>query len=140
VEFSAFSPSLEYDGANTGQQKCSACTKARQKAHGAPIQCTKGRCPKAFHVTCAKEGEASGIVFNILREVEKEVVLVDPNPTTNPASTQSAESGDAMQVDSNGNLLVPDSLAGLHVLKIIKKVEAQVLCSQHNPVWCLRSP
>jgi hypothetical protein len=84
---------------------------------------------------CAKDGEASGIVFNILKEVEKEVVLIDPSPTSNPASTTNAENGDAMLVDVDGKPAVPDSLAGPQVLKIIKKVEAQVLCSQHNPVW-----
>ncbi|OSD00357.1 hypothetical protein PYCCODRAFT_1437481 [Trametes coccinea BRFM310] len=57
--------------------KCTACTKTRHRAHGAPIQCTKGKCPKAFHVSCARDGVASGIVFTVLREVEKEVVLLD---------------------------------------------------------------
>ncbi|KAL1942341.1 hypothetical protein VTO73DRAFT_6405 [Trametes versicolor] len=71
--------------------RCTACTKTRHRAHGAPIQCTKGKCPKAFHVSCAREGHSSGIVFKVLREVEKEVVLLDgqapaPAPTPAPAS------------------------------------------------------
>ncbi|KAI0696985.1 hypothetical protein C8T65DRAFT_662929 [Cerioporus squamosus] len=57
--------------------KCTACTKTKNRVHGAPIQCTKGKCPKAFHVSCAREGHASGIVYKVVREVEKEVVLLD---------------------------------------------------------------
>ncbi len=99
-------------------QKCSACTKSRPKAHGAPIQCTKGKCPKAFHVSCARDGNDQHIIFEVLREVEKEVVLLDP------------ASSDQMQVDSVTGLPMDDS----QVLKVIKKVEVQVLCTQHNPV------
>ncbi|KAI0667355.1 hypothetical protein C8Q78DRAFT_1147524 [Trametes maxima] len=62
--------------------KCTACTRTRHRAHGAPIQCTKGKCPKAFHVSCAREGHTNGIVFKVLREVEKEVVLLDNKPHT----------------------------------------------------------
>ncbi|KAI0631611.1 hypothetical protein C8Q77DRAFT_1159385 [Trametes polyzona] len=73
--------------------KCTACTKTRHRAHGAPIQCTKGKCPKAFHVSCARDGHASGIVFKVLREVEKEVVLLDGNqaPAATPAPTPASE-------------------------------------------------
>ncbi|KAK0200413.1 jumonji superfamily protein [Desarmillaria ectypa] len=101
--------------------KCSACTKSRPKAHGAPIQCTKGKCPKAFHVSCARDGKDQNIIFEVLRDVEKEVVLLGPNgPET---------SSDRMQVDSVTGLSIDDS----QVLKVIKKVEVQVLCTQHNP-------
>ncbi|KAK7438038.1 hypothetical protein VKT23_018205 [Stygiomarasmius scandens] len=91
--------------------KCTACTKSRPKAHGAPIQCTKGKCPKAFHISCARDSKDS-ILFEIIREVEKEVVLLDTN--------SALDDPDGMQVDE--------------VLKIIKKLEVQVLCSQHNPL------
>ncbi|KAK0447453.1 JmjC domain, hydroxylase-domain-containing protein [Desarmillaria tabescens] len=93
--------------------KCSACTKSRPRAHGAPIQCTKGKCPKAFHY--------QHIIFETLREVEKEVVLLDSN---DPGT-----SSDQMQVDSVTGLPTDDS----RVLKVIKKVEVRVLCTQHNP-------
>lgn len=57
--------------------------------HGAPIQCTKGRCSKAFHVSCARDGQASGIVFRVIQEVEKDVIILDhhvgaPSPPPPP--------------------------------------------------------
>ncbi|KAJ7159925.1 JmjC domain, hydroxylase-domain-containing protein [Mycena crocata] len=100
--------------------KCSApaCTRARAKAHGALIQCAKGKCPKAFHIGCARAGEAAGtgIAYCVVREVEKEVVLLEP---VDPAS-----------VDPSGAAPEPN----LRVLKVIKKEEVEALCPQHNPV------
>ncbi|KAF9472723.1 hypothetical protein BDN70DRAFT_818235 [Pholiota conissans] len=105
--------------------KCSACTKSRLKAHGAPVQCTKGKCPKAFHVNCARDGHALGIVFAVVRDVEKEVVLLDPSPS-------STHTG----IDYRDHAAAQSSMAGFgssRVLKIIKKLEVQILCTQHNP-------
>ncbi|KAH8115842.1 hypothetical protein DFH11DRAFT_1876448 [Phellopilus nigrolimitatus] len=36
--------------------KCTAYQKGRAKSHGAPIQCTKGKCPKTSPVSCARGG------------------------------------------------------------------------------------
>ncbi|KAF8152302.1 JmjC domain, hydroxylase-domain-containing protein [Crassisporium funariophilum] len=117
--------------------KCSACTKNKPKGHGAPVQCTKGKCPKAFHVNCAKDGHALGIIFAVVREVEKEVVLLDPLP-----SGTASISPDAMWIDSthaaaSDNPAVDSELvnhsSGSRVLKVIKKLDVQILCTQHNP-------
>ncbi|KAG6372655.1 JmjC domain, hydroxylase-domain-containing protein [Boletus reticuloceps] len=112
--------------------KCSACTKGRQKAHGAPIQCTKGKCTKSFHVSCAREGR-NGISYTLLREVEKEVILIDMQPAS---SHIPHTAGEPSQSEATAGLFVahaaqPD--AEPRVLKTIKKNEVQVLCNQHNP-------
>lgn len=103
--------------------------------HGAPIQCTRGKCSKAFHISCAREGAEHGIVYKEVGEVEKDVVLVDtaavsslstpmdvdcsipPSPSQNPLS----DSADAKTPNKDA-------------VKVIKKMEFQLLCSQHNPV------
>lgn len=115
-------------------QKCSACTKSRPKAHGAPVQCTKGKCPKAFHVSCAQEGHSNGIVFSIIREVEKEVVLSESYQQSGRHIHPAASIPGV--VDSTG---VAVDVAGSannssRVLSVIKKFEVQILCTQHNPV------
>ncbi|KAF7361182.1 Specific transcriptional repressor [Mycena sanguinolenta] len=104
--------------------KCSVCTRARSKMHGALIQCAKGKCPKAFHVSCAQNGASngSGIAYKVVNEVEKEVVLLEPTPGAN-AAAPSADANAAQGED-------PD----VRVLKVIKKTEVEALCAQHNPV------
>ncbi|KIJ67259.1 hypothetical protein HYDPIDRAFT_84235 [Hydnomerulius pinastri MD-312] len=119
--------------------KCAACTKGRSKAHGAPIQCTKGKCAKSFHVSCARDGD-NGVSYSVVREVEKEVVLVDVQPPPPPLppipSTDPTEAGimggDGIQW-TNGYVPPPPIDTEPRVLKTIKKNEVQVLCAQHNP-------
>ncbi|KAH7908694.1 JmjC domain, hydroxylase-domain-containing protein [Hygrophoropsis aurantiaca] len=122
--------------------KCAACSKTRFKAHGAPIQCTKGKCAKSFHVGCARDGADNGILYSVLQEVEKEVVLVYPQPVVPAAKPTDAPEAQAptgiadgtlMQVDSAQPVLSASGEAEPHVLKVIKKYEVQVLCTQHNP-------
>jgi hypothetical protein len=113
------------------QLKCSACNRGRQKAHGAPIQCTKGKCTKSFHVSCAREGQ-NGVSYTILREVEKEVILVDMQPASShvPRSSGGTSLSDGVSVAQDAQ---PNMDVEPHVLKTIKKNEVQVLCNQHNP-------
>ena len=116
-------------------QKCSACTKGRQKAHGACIQCTKGKCTKSFHVSCAREGQ-NGVSYTVLREVEKEVILIDMQPASShlPHSFGGPSFSEVTPGESVAHDAQPTVDAELHVLKTIKKNEVQVLCNQHNPV------
>ncbi|KAF8523886.1 hypothetical protein BU17DRAFT_85318 [Hysterangium stoloniferum] len=74
--------------------KYSICTWPASKSHGAPI--TKRKCPKGFHITYATETTTSsktpggpssvgaGIGYQILEEVEKEVVLIDDAMDVDP--------------------------------------------------------
>ncbi|KZV82646.1 JmjC-domain-containing protein [Exidia glandulosa HHB12029] len=84
--------------------KCQLCASAPKRMHGAPIQCAKGKCPRAFHVSCAR-GAASeqGLSYTVTGEVEKEVVLVDP-----------------LREDRT-------------VVTTIRKDTVELFCAQHNP-------
>ncbi|KAJ7453910.1 hypothetical protein B0H11DRAFT_2245034 [Mycena galericulata] len=42
-----------------------ACTRMNAKAHDMLIQCTKGKCPKLFHISCAEAGGPAGIAYII---------------------------------------------------------------------------
>lgn len=86
----------------------------------------------------------------MLQEVEKEVVLLDQN-----LDEQSSEplSSEPLTIDMNSSEKALDSTTevvgdaaapvdrpqvtssnGHRVLKVIRKVEVQILCTQHNPV------
>ncbi|KAG8972313.1 hypothetical protein FRC05_010155 [Tulasnella sp. 425] len=101
--------------------KCCVCTRTTLKTHGAKIQCTRGKCIKAFHVTCA--ATCGDMVYRELEEVEKEVVLLNSSPDKSGVPIAS----DAPAEDT------PASSAQ-RVIKSIKKPAVEVLCSQHNPV------
>lgn len=90
--------------------------KAGAKAHGAPIQCTKGKCSRAFHVSCAS-AMCGGVSWRVVEDVEKEVVLLPP-------------------VSSSSDMMADEGGSG-KVIKTIKKLVVEVFCSMHNPV---RSP
>lgn len=113
-------------------QKCAACTKGKLKAHGAPIQCSKGKCAKAFHVNCARDGEITGIVFGVVREVDKEVILLDDTPPIEQSIPIAVTEGQRHMTE-NAMLHKHNSSPGC-VVKVVKKFEIQTLCTQHNPV------
>jgi hypothetical protein len=70
--------------------------------------------------------------------VEKEVVLLDQQQPALPTATAASNQVTGMQVDVAAPLSNPDHTqdvsTGPKVLKIIKKIDVQVLCAQHNPV------
>lgn len=114
--------------------KCSSCSKNRPKIHGAPIQCTRGKCSKAFHVSCAREGGEQGIVFKELGEVEKDVVLVDMGPTPTPSAPIDVSVDGAVSPPQGTSDAVDSMACDKETIKVVKKVEFQLLCSQHNPL------
>ncbi|KAH8981101.1 JmjC domain, hydroxylase-domain-containing protein [Lactarius hatsudake] len=114
--------------------KCSFCSKNRPKMHGAPIQCTRGKCSKAFHVSCAREGAEHGIVYKELGEVEKDVVLVDMGPTPTPSVPIDVSVDDAVSPPQGTSDAVDAMVCDRETIKVVKKVEYQLLCPQHNPL------
>jgi len=86
----------------------------------------------------------------VLQEVEKEVVLLDQYPEEHPSEPFSSEpptfdmnsSEKALDTATEmvGSAAAPfdrpqaTSSNGHRVLKVIRKVEVQILCTQHNPV------
>jgi hypothetical protein len=105
--------------------------------HGAPIQCTRGKCSKAFHISCAREGEKYGIVYNELGEVEKDVVLVDVASVPNLPTPMDIDGG----IPPLPNLpsdSVDAKAFNKDAVKVVKKMEFQLLCPQHNPVSVIR--
>lgn len=135
-------------------QICSECSKLKDKNHGAPIQCTKGKCLKAFHVSCARGGRPeSRIVFRELREVDKEVLLSE-EPSAPPSSQSSDLLSSPIIPSSPQPTFVPYATLApfelpdptsremmndtdLSEIKLVKKTEYELLCVIHNPVSCL---
>jgi hypothetical protein len=113
--------------------KCTACSKNRPKVHGAPIQCTRGKCSKAFHISCAREGAEHGIVYNELGEVEKDVVLVDVAAVTSLSAPMEID-GDISPPQNPPSDSVDAKTPNKDAIKVIKKTEFQLLCPQHNPL------
>lgn len=85
-------------------------------------------------MSCARDGSTQNIVYTVLREVEKEVVLIEPQPLVRiPVN---ADPGDSTTAAAESTQMDVDQAqtAEPQVLKLIKKLEVQVLCQQHNPV------
>ena len=105
-------------------QKCAACAAGSLKSHGAPVQCTKGKCSRSFHVSCAKEG-LGGTFFRITGESYSDVLL-NVEAEQNLPST-----GEGPSNPPNG---ATPALLTPFVLKTITKNEIELFCAQHNPV------
>jgi len=76
-----------------------------------------------------------GIVFDVVRDVDKEVVLLNdalPIEQSEPIAVTEAQ----RDVKENALLHQPNSSPGC-VVKVVKKFEIQTLCTQHNPVSCV---
>lgn len=114
--------------------KCSFCSKNRPKIHGAPVQCTRGKCSKAFHVSCARDGAEHGIVYEELGEVEKDVVFVDMGPAPAPSTPVDVGVDDTVSPPQVTSDAVDAMACDKETIKVVKKVEYQLLCPQHNPL------
>jgi hypothetical protein len=106
--------------------------------HGAPIQCTRGKCSKAFHISCAREGAEYGIVYKELGEVEKDVVFVDVATVPNLPTPMDIDGGIPPPPSQNPPSVDAKSTPNKDAVKVVKKMEFQLLCPQHNPVRVTR--
>jgi hypothetical protein len=107
--------------------------------HGAPIQCTRGKCSKAFHISCAREGAEHGIIYKELGEVEKDVVLVDVAPVPSLPAPMDIDGGIPPSPSQNApSDSVDAKTPNKDAVKVVKKMEFQLLCPQHNPVSITR--
>ncbi|KZT56522.1 JmjC-domain-containing protein [Calocera cornea HHB12733] len=126
--------------------KCAACTKTTLKNYGAKIQCTRGKCPRAFHVSCAME--KSEVQFKEVEEVEKEVVFADMGAGCGdqPQEQTPGEQGIPidMEMPAAQHLNAHTAEVPIHdqeeasqrtmkVIKTIKKPIIELLCPVHNP-------
>ncbi|KIY62495.1 JmjC-domain-containing protein [Cylindrobasidium torrendii FP15055 ss-10] len=64
---------VEWISKDRWKLKCNTCG---LKGRGAPIQCGRGKCPKAFHVPCAKNSQ-NGVGWRVTGTTENEVVMRD---------------------------------------------------------------
>lgn len=89
-------------------------------------------------MSCARDGGASGIVFRVIGEVEKDVVLFktpSPDPIAEEAMPMAVDPPGTAGDEAPADVTPPETLeTGVDVIKVIKKTEIELLCSQHNPV------
>ncbi|GAA5890494.1 hypothetical protein JCM6882_002939 [Rhodosporidiobolus microsporus] len=105
--------------------KCQLCT----EPHGTKIQCTKGKCTKAFHVTCALNNDDSGVLMDATVPDEEhegaEVSILGVALGEQQDEKKKVEGGGEMAQVKD---VVPNN----------DLIQLTVLCRTHNPDWQLR--
>ncbi|GAA5828560.1 hypothetical protein JCM11251_000850 [Rhodosporidiobolus azoricus] len=101
--------------------KCQLCT----EQHGTKIQCTKGKCTKAFHVTCALHDDSG--------------VLMDATiPDEDNEGGEVSILGAALREDEAKENGAEKTAAAKDVVPSNDVIQLTVLCRTHNPDWQLR--
>ena len=83
--------------------KCGSCSVKQLATMGAKVQCVNGKCPKAFHVTCARDDET--VIHRVWEAEEYEPIPLPPG--------------------------APEGLAPEYRKVVTLKTE--ILCPNHNP-------
>ncbi|EJD42482.1 JmjC-domain-containing protein [Auricularia subglabra TFB-10046 SS5] len=133
--------------------KCQLCKDPRAKGHGAPIQCTKGKCPRAFHVSCLAACAAATPASPASPPASADALdnpIFSPS-TTSPGATTSActsITGSAAHPAPPASSAPSPSEVSYKVLcevdkevvaddgrviSTIRKSTVEVFCAQHNP-------
>ncbi|KAJ9094497.1 hypothetical protein QFC21_006037 [Naganishia friedmannii] len=105
--------------------KCSTCTDPNKAKMGAKIQCVKGKCARAYHVTCAMED--SEVEFEEV-EVQEWVCKKAPPAELIPIVTNGETSTTAMDIDAPP-VTEP---AGQKQYSLVKIVHTKLFCPTHN--------
>ncbi|GAA5938979.1 hypothetical protein JCM3775_002640 [Rhodotorula graminis] len=124
--------------------KCQLCA----ESHGTKVQCTKGKCIKAFHVTCALREDSgvhldatipdldgSGAPISIL-ELTRAATPPPPAPAA-PDSVEPQQPVEAARAtDAPPSAAEPESTAS-PTKPILNgdQIQLTVLCRTHNPTW-----
>ncbi|GAA5915820.1 hypothetical protein JCM8208_006875 [Rhodotorula glutinis] len=124
--------------------KCQLCA----EVHGTKVQCTKGKCIKAFHVTCAlrensgvhldatiADLDGSGAPISIL-----ELTRAATPPPPAPAAVENVEPQQPVEaataVDGPPPAVEPEPTASpSKPIPNGDQIQLTVLCRTHNPTW-----
>ncbi|GJN94718.1 hypothetical protein Rhopal_007809-T1 [Rhodotorula paludigena] len=106
--------------------KCQLCT----ESHGTKVQCTKGKCIKAFHVTCALR-EESGVHMDATIPDEDgagSISLLEQTRASTPVAEAAAADASAAPAPA------PPASPSKPALDN-DQIRLSVLCRTHNPEW-----
>ncbi|BGP20839.1 hypothetical protein JCM10213_008125 [Rhodosporidiobolus nylandii] len=113
--------------------KCQLCT----EIHGTKIQCTKGKCTKAFHVTCALKDDSGVFMDATIPDEQGEIVSIldaalesspppegeNEGPTVGEASKEKTPPPAAAAAPKSPTKGIPNN----------DLIQLTVLCRTHNP-------
>lgn len=128
---------LDNIGKDRWKLKCSTCAETRLAKMGTKIQCTKGKCTRAFHVSCARENEM--VYYSAGQTDEQSPFVVELLcPTHNPRVVEMKKAraeeelrqkvmgitpGSQVKVKKNGSLMAATLV---HVNEMLSKVQVEM--------------
>ncbi|BGP44008.1 hypothetical protein JCM10450v2_008224 [Rhodotorula kratochvilovae] len=115
--------------------KCQLCS----EAHGTKVQCTKGKCTKAFHVTCALRDDAGVHMDATIPDLDGSggaISILDQTRAATPPPVAAPAVEDAPPLEKEDEALAPVPPASpSKVVPDNDQIHLTVLCRTHNPDW-----